>query len=210
MSNSENDRRRRLRKGVLFCLFATSYIPLFLLIVLKQTFKNWNFLFGRDSTCLGFLEHSFLSIILIAMSSFGLFGLWAFMKNIRLRASANYSKVLVSDVENRSGEAISYIGTYIIPFLFNNYNGWYEILSTLFLLYVIYRIYINSSLLLINPILNIRYALYQITYTRQGVTGEKSCMVITKNKLLEEGDTLEVYSLGQKLFIGVSDENEEH
>ncbi len=71
-----------------------------------------------------------------------------------------------------------------------------------FLLLVIYRIYINSSLLLINPLLNMRYALYDITFTEGEET--RSGMLITKDQQLDNGDEARIYNLGKKLFFGVN------
>ncbi len=51
----------------------------------------------------------------------GLFGILISLHNIKGRAASNARAVKITDASNRSGEAISYIGTYILPFVFEDY-----------------------------------------------------------------------------------------
>lgn len=196
--------KQGLRRGVLFSLFATSYTPLFVLIIFRQlsnnipsfdwTERGWQFI---TSVIMQFGLSAILAITIIG----GLFGILISLHNIKERATNNARTVKISDANNRSGEAISYIGTYILPFVFEDYNDWFGTIAMIFLLFVIYRIYINSSLLLINPLLNMRYALYDITFTED--TESRSGMLITKNQQLDNGDEVRIYNLGKKLFFGV-------
>lgn len=204
-------RQQRLHRGVQFSLFATSYTPLFVLIILRQLFQNGNKLTNASTTgeFVTIIAADFLlSLMLITLICMGMFGLVASLKNLNVRAKQNGVRVSITNVQNRSGEAISYIGTYIIPFLFQDYSGWYEVLSVLFLLYVIYRIYIHSSLLLINPLLNLRYSLFEIGFIEEQNGRQRTGMMITRNRFLQEGDSLLIYPLGQKLYLGVMNDEE--
>ncbi|MPN59092.1 hypothetical protein SDC9_206810 [bioreactor metagenome] len=67
---------------------------------------------------------------------------------------------------------------------------------------IIYRIYINSNLLLINPILSFRYSLFEIEYKTQNNTA-KSGLIIIKNKYLEEDTVIKIYEIGFKLHYAV-------
>jgi len=88
------------------------------------------------------------------------------------------------------------------PFVFEDYKDWFGTITMVFLIFIIYRIYVNSALLLINPLLNMRYALYDITF----VDGEetRSGMLITRDQQLDDGDEARIYGLGKKLFFGVN------
>ncbi len=108
-------------------------------------------------------------------------------------------EVTIKDVKNRNSESISYIGTYIIPFLFQSYSTFYELFAISFLLFVIYKIYINSSLLLINPLLNIKYSIYEIDFLDKEKIN-KSGMVITQRKNLEEENIIKIVKIGHKLY----------
>lgn len=184
-----------------FVLFVTSYLPLFLLIIFKQVVTNSEYLHfgGVNTTAITCLLAKFgISIIL---SIVGLLGYWGFKKTIQNieQISDNGYPVIVEEVNNKNSEAIGYMATYIIPFLFENFTGWFESVSILFLLIIIYRIYINSSLILVNPILNIYYSIYEIEY-KQGSKTRKG-MIITKDKSLQEDTQIKIYEIGHKLFF---------
>ncbi len=200
----EHSDNQGLRKGVLFSLFATSYTPLFILIILRQISQNllsfdWN-QHGSELVT-SFALHFGLSAILLLVIVSGLGGMMISLRNIRGRAASNARVVKIVDATNRSGEAISYIGTYILPFVFEDYNDLFGTFAVAFLLFVIYRIYINSSLLLINPLLNMSYALYDISFSDGD--GIRAGMLITRNQQLENGEEVKIYGLGKKLYFGV-------
>lgn len=188
-----------LRKGVRFTLFVTSYSPLFLLMIVKQISINYqtliNFTINYD-----FFKNFGLTIFLIVLLILGFVGLRFFITDTSKSTEDAGDAVIINDVKNKNSEAINYIGTYIIPFLFQNYSSFYELFSIAILLIVIYFIYINSTLILINPILNIRYNLYEIGYSQ----GINNCygMLITKIKYLEEGDKILLKRIGHKLYLG--------
>lgn len=68
------------------------------------------------------------------------------------------------------------------------------------LLTVTALIYINSSMILINPTISIRYTLYQINYLDIESEKKRSGMILTKSKYLEEDDLLDIEDVGPKLF----------
>lgn len=204
-------RRPMLRGPVPFALFATSYTPLFVLIVLRQLAAGSEFLHwgGASLQALGvFLAHFGVSAVLVCISVAGAIAVVIFMRNVAGDAVRNGIRIDVTEVRNRNSESVSYIGTYIIPFLFEDYSSFYSVAALVILLGVIYAIYVNSTLVLINPLLNLYYSLYEIEYrdgraATEGQPGrQKTAMVITRNRFLEEGDVMLVRSLGRKLFFG--------
>ncbi|OSZ82095.1 hypothetical protein CAP35_02150 [Chitinophagaceae bacterium IBVUCB1] len=187
-----------------FALFVSSYLPLFILIIVRQVSENINYLnwggFSLDSTSI-FLTKFGLSTILIAVSILGLVGFTKTLSNIE-EVAENGFPVTVKEVTNKNSEAIGYIATYIIPFLFQSFSGWYECFSVLFLLVVIYRIYINSSLLLINPLLSFKYAIYEIEYSAKDKS--KKGLIISRDKYLMEDCELKLYEIGHKLYFAIN------
>jgi len=205
MTPASSTGKQGLRKGVLFSLFATSYTPLFGFIMFRQLSQNIaSFDWSQQSWVFvgSFVMHFGLSIVLGVTIMLGISGIVLSLHNIKSRAADNARPVKIVDASNRSGEAISYIGTYILPFVFEDYRDWFETIAMVFLILVIYRIYINSSLLLINPLLNMWYALYDITFTEGNDT--RTGMLITKDQQLDNGDEARIYGLGKKLYFGVS------
>lgn len=186
-----------------FSLFVSSYLPLFILIIVRQISINNEYLhfagFSLENIGL-FLSKFGLSAILIVLSAIGLFGYWQTLGNIE-EVAKNGNPVTVTDVKNKNSESIGYIATYIIPFLFQNFDNWYDCLSVLFLLVIIYRIYINSSLLLINPLLSFKFGIYEIEYLQGNKT--KNGLIISKDKSLQDDCKLKLYEIGHKLYFAI-------
>lgn len=196
----------KLTRQAQFSLFISSYAPLFLIIVLRQISHNipylhwggWSFeAFLTLIRCFG------LSIVLAPLTVIGFWGLHKLMGRLQERVKSG-SDVTVVDVKNKSGEAISYIGTYIIPFIFNDFSSMIDSVSMVILLTLIYSIYSNTSMVLINPILNLKYPIYEANLKFSD--SEKTCLVIIQSCSLEEGDNIRVYKIGHKLYFGKTKE----
>lgn len=184
-----------------FALFVTSYLPLFILVIFRQIYENQNIIrqfdFSTKEILLIFQKFG-LSAFLILISLFGLFGCALIFKNLEKDAT-NGDNVTILNVNNKNSESIGYIATYIIPFLFQNFSDWYELFAFLLIMSIIYRIYINSNLILINPVLSFKYSIFEIEYKKQN--GEvKNGLIISKNKYLEEDTKIKIYEIGFKLF----------
>lgn len=196
------DNQKKLYGIAEFVLFITSYIPLFILLIFKQVSENFEYLNWGGSTTeslITFIEKFGFSSFLIIISIFSLFGCYLLFSNFNKNIN-NGDNVTLMDVKNRNSESIGYIATYIIPFIFQSFNTWYEIFAFLFLMLIIYRIYINSNLLLINPILSFIYSIYEVEYEEQN--GKKrNGLIIIKDKHVEEETIVTIYSIGHKLFF---------
>ncbi|MFN3783132.1 MAG: hypothetical protein ACK4R6_04405 [Spirosomataceae bacterium] len=191
-----------------FALFVTSYFPLFALIIIRQVSENSDFLYfsGLDWASIKLFFSKFgLSAILSNVSIIGLFGYWKTLGNIE-EVAENGRPVKIKDVKNKNSEAIGYIATYIIPFLFQNFGKWYDSFSIIVLLIIIYRIYINSSLLLINPILSFQFSIYEIVY-KDG-DKEKNGLVISRDKYLQDEADIKIYEIGHKLYFAINNSEE--
>lgn len=187
-----------------FALFVSSYSPLFILIIVRQISENWDFFnwagFSVENI-ITFGSKFGLSSLLTLVLIVGLCGYSLTIANLEEVASNGFP-VIVTDVKNKNSEAIGYIATYLIPFLFQSFNGWYECLSVLFLMAIIYRIYINSSLLLINPLLSIKFAIYEIEYRENNKT--RNGLVISRDKYLQDDANIKIYEIGHKLFFATN------
>ena len=185
-----------------FVLFVTSYTPLFLLIVFKQISENSEFLHWggwSKETIFVFFEKFGLSFLLIILSIFSLWGCKLLFSNFKKNID-NGVNVTLKDVRNRNSETIGYIATYIIPFIFQSFDSYYEIFAFLFLMIIIYRIYVNSNLLLINPILSFKYSIFEIEYEEQNGKNRNG-LIIIQNKYVKEDTMIKIYPIGYKLFF---------
>lgn len=186
-----------------FSLFVSSYTPLFTLIILKQIFENYQSLYwgGISLESLSIFASKFgLTVLLGLLSILGIIGLYITFGNIK-NSAKNGIPVKVTNVSNRNSEAIGYIATYILPFLFQSLNGWYELLSILFILFIVYKIYTNSSMLLINPLLNCFYSIYEIQYNENNKT--RTGLIIYENKYLYDDSQIKIYEIGYKLYFAI-------
>jgi len=204
MNNTAQDKYvNSLRKWAQFSLFVTSYAPLFALISLKQLHNNKEFLnwggFNIEAIFC-FLEKFGLSFLLLIIGSYGLYGAKMTFKNIQKRATNGFP-VTVSEVKNKNSESINYIATYIIPFAFQTFDSWFELISILAIILIIYRIFINSTLLLVNPLLSFKYGLYEIEFIENGKI--KSGMIITTDKFLVENENIRLYAIGHKMYYAI-------
>ncbi len=73
-------------------------------------------------------------------------------------------------------------------------------LAVLFVIY--YKLYSNSNLILINPILNIWYGLFSIEYDYINKPNEtKKAQIICKQKWIEESDKIYITKISHRLYF---------
>ncbi|MEI7502814.1 MAG: hypothetical protein WCJ61_05985 [Paludibacter sp.] len=192
-----------LNKSAQFALFMTSYAPLFLLLIIKQCDNNgayfhWGGLSIAAGIC--FVEKFGLSTLLFLVGCYGLLGAKCTLQNIHKNASNGFP-VRVTDVKNKNSESVNYIATYVIPFAFQAFDSWVELVSILGIIAIIYRIFIHSSLLLVNPLLSFHYGLFEIEFKEGNVI--RNGMVITKIKYLSENESIRLYTIGHKMYYAI-------
>lgn len=193
-------RTNYLRTVPKLILFLTSYSPLFVCIIVRQLYYNRSFLHfaGFNKTGILCLLQKFgLSIFLGFLLALVILGTIIFIKKLR-SISKNGNNVTVKSISNKNAESIGYIATYIIPFLFQSFDELGDIIPLLILLIVIYRIYVTSSLLLVNPVLNCRYSLFEMEYEEKGDI--KQGLMISPFRDIYESDNIKIFNIGYKLF----------
>ncbi|EPC9992451.1 hypothetical protein ACR30C_000484 [Enterobacter ludwigii] len=200
-------RGNKLHLGARISLFIVSYLPLFFIMCFVQLYTYKNYLNWAGITLesvMTFLEYFGAVTILILLSLFGLVGLKIFLKNIKRRCQTSGRTVKILDIENKNNESISYLFTYLIPFVFQDLSKLSNVIPIAILLMVTALIYINSSMILINPTISIKYTLYQISYLDIETNKKRTGMILTKSKYLEEDDLLDIEDVGPKLFYAES------
>lgn len=182
-----------------FALFATSYAPLFVLIIIKQLYDNWSFLHfgGINSEAIKcFFSKFFVSVALSGILIFGIIGCVLLFSNLKKKRGDN---VTITEVTNRNSESIGYVATYIIPLVFQSFSSLYEVFAIFFIFVIIYSIYLNSNMLLINPVLNLfHYSIFEIEYKYKGKN--KTGLIIINDSVMEEETIINICQIGFKLF----------
>ncbi len=192
----------KLNKIAVLVLFITSYIPLFGLLILRQIKQNIEYLnfgnFNQESILLAFRKFG-LSGFLLLLAILGFIGLKFLLKNLDTK-KANGELVKIIEVENKNSETISYISTYIVPFIFQDTNNLFDITSIFIVLVIIFFIYSKSNMIVVNPILSITHTLYQVDYNKKGKT--KKGLLITKEEDLESGKEVKINLITKNIYYG--------
>jgi drug/metabolite transporter (DMT)-like permease len=158
-------------------LFLSSYAPLFLIIAMR----GW-----RDS------KHLAIGIAVVAVLS--VIVLFIFLRSAQ-RLSAG--KISISSVISRDGDAMSYIVTYLLPFLAVKLNDPTDAISLGIVLFVIGLLYVNSNMIHTNPILNIvGYHIFEIEDS-----DEKTTALICNRSYVRNGSELSVISIGDYVLL---------
>lgn len=167
----------RLPVRLLLC--ASSYSPLLLLLGLR----SWS---ASPLASELFLITAVVSVIL----------LWVYL---RLESRRAKNPVSIKAVQQRDGDVMGYVITYLIPFVgINVRNAAGELdrsnlLSICLLFAVIVVIYVNANLIFINPVLAlVGYRIYEVEICK---TGEKKAL-LTRRQVVHTSEPLEVISLG--------------
>ena len=157
---------------------------------------------GFNSEAVLFLLEKFGFILfLLGLTFYGLFGTALTLKNIKAKAN-NAFPVTIKNIKLKNEEALSYLGTYVIPLLIQGEMGLFEYITFLVLFTLYYKLFSSSSLILINPILNLKYGLYEIDYLQGSEKDKtKNALVISSNKWVEEDTTIKILKLSHRLYF---------
>lgn len=163
-------------KSARVLLFLSSYFPLaaifFILFIGKQ---RW---------------------VAISTLSIGLLGLVGMAWYLRRVQRIGPIQVKIKDIQRRDAEAMSYIVSYLIPFLAVPFNGWEQGFALAIFFLVLGVLYVNSNMIHINPMLNLAgYHLYEITLEDGAVHS-----LLTRRRILR-GEKLSVIKAGEDILL---------
>lgn len=150
-----------------------------------------------------FLSHFGMSVLLLFLSITGIVGIIILLHNLKDNLN-NGIKAKVTKISNRNNEAIGYIATYIVPFLASDFSSWFYSAIFIVIMALIYTIYTNSNMILINPLLSMRYSLIEVDYIVLGDKDETShdALIITDITDFQENINYQLYQIGFKLYYG--------
>jgi len=165
--------KQGLRSYVKILLFLSSYIPLFVvLLLLHHTNKVFVIvMFVIIAVTLG-------TLLLLFKAS---------------EMEGDYPPDKITEPDNINEIGLEYIITYIFPFLFMNFSDPSVLLSLLIMFFVIGYIYINSDLIYMNPMLNLfGYNIYKCNTELRNITiiSKRDIEEIKKNKIIQLSDNV--------------------
>jgi hypothetical protein len=116
---------------------------------------------------------------------------------LRIAQKLAADKISVNSVVSRDGDAMSYIVTYLLPFLAVKLNDVTDAGSLGVVLLVIAVLYVNSNMIYTNPVLNIvGYHIFEI-HDADG----KPTALICKRAYIRTGSELNVISVGDYVLL---------
>lgn len=198
-----NNSHHLLKKGSLFAMFCLSYFPLFLLLSLKVFLENSQYAHYNGlnfKALIAFFVHFGFILLMVLLSCFAFAGTYLTFRKIRDKQSNAYP-VTVQTIKSRNDEALSYLATYVIPLMAQGEVGAFEYVTFLVLFIIYYRLYSTSSLIVINPILNMKYGLYEIDYKNASSNEHRNVLIISSKKWIDEGEDLLIIKLSHRLYF---------
>jgi hypothetical protein len=158
-------------------LFLSSYAPLFLIIAMR-----------------GWRESRYLALALAIVGVLSVVVLFAFLHTAH-KLSA--SKVRVASVISRDGDAMSYIVTYLLPFLAVKLNDPTDLISLGIVFAVIGLLYVNSNMIHTNPVLNIvGYHIFEIEDS-----DGKTTALVCKRSYIRTDSEIDAISIGDYVLL---------
>jgi hypothetical protein len=105
-------------------------------------------------------------------------------------------QIKITGIQRKDGEAMSYIVSYIVPFLALPSEDVEKSLAMLAFLVVLCLLYVNSNMIHINPMLNLwGYHLYEVT-----LEGDITRFLIARSRVTKNS-TMRVVSVGDDILL---------
>lgn len=157
-------------------LFLSSYFPLAMIFFVLFVQKN---------------RSSALAVLVV-----GVLGLVGMLVYLWTATTLSPFPVKVQHLQRRDSEAMSYVVSYLVPFLSIPFSGWQQgvALSIFFLMLSI--LYINSGMIHINPMLNLLgYKIYEIEDAEGGTHA------VVSRRRISRGETLSVIKIDEDILL---------
>lgn len=158
-------------------LFLSSYVPLTLIFFVLWIDTN-----------------PIIATIALIIGAVSLIALVYFIRKVDTIAGTS---VQVKKNQRRNDDAMSYIFSYIIPFLAIPSTDWRHAIALLIFFLMLGFLYVNSNMIHVNPTLNLlRYHVYEVTLG-DGTTRT----LVTKRKRLVSDERIKVTAAGDDILF---------
>ncbi|SDL24282.1 hypothetical protein [Natronincola ferrireducens] len=190
-------------------LFLTSYIPLYLIIIVQNSSSLWNrvteilvdkslsieeILSSKSSVILSvkglaYFVETYIIVFFICLSIVILIIMKKMIDGLE-EYKEDYFTVTVVDIKNKSHEyIISYFSVYIFPFITINLSTVSGVIQFAIMWGIIGYVYVKNNLIYINPTLNILYK-YNIYEAKMEYIDEESNVIFHANILSKKDESM--------------------
>ena len=181
---------RRLSNFSKIILFLSAYTPLGVIYLIVD----------YDGFKYPFFKHGSFSLTLLGIMIFVLLMLYWLITYFENKGGGLLMRL--TKVSNMNSEILSYIFSYLLPFL--DFPEERRLFITLFLLAIVGVLYTKSDMICINPVLSIfGYNIIKVEWTNDKFPASKEAMVISKLDYFEikERDILNAIQLHNELYL---------
>ena len=159
-------------------LFLSSYFPLALIFFVLYV-----------------VQHPLWAIAILILGLAGLVVLLLYFLRFAPRLGSFQEKI--TGMQRRDADVMSYVASYLIPFVAIPFGGWQQAVALLLFMGVLGIVYVNSNMIQVNPMLNLfGYHLYEITVERSQVPHS----FITHNRVAL-GSVIHIIDIGDGIFL---------
>ncbi|NJD52247.1 MAG: hypothetical protein FIB07_05200 [Candidatus Methanoperedens sp.] len=184
-------------------LFFSSYFLLFLILFLGEINNYLNLKSDESKNPIVVIIIIYILFILIS-----LFSIHSFRKNYEFGSKKSKITIYIKSVSSGSQEIISYLITMVIPLfgtdsfsLYISANNWVKLLTMLTTIVFILIFYINTNLVVINPMLVLSgYSINKINFQYEELGIEFEGVLLSDKKL-------NLTSIASKTIVDKIDEN---
>lgn len=147
-------------------LFLSSYLLLFLILLIREI-GNY-FSLGPESKVVPVV---ITICVYFVLCLFSIASVAVFKRSYEFSSQNERKSIVIKNVSSGNQEIVSYLLTIVVPFIGDfsssiSSNDWVNLMTTLLIIFFISIIYVNSNLVVVNPLLVIfGYSINKIYFT---------------------------------------------
>lgn len=171
-------------------LFVSSYIPLYLLLVIKDIVGRWE-KYGWESLKNFYKINSLNDVMILIFLFFSAISFFYLRHMLKTATKGAYIKIKEIKDET-STNFLNYISIYFLSCMGLSLGSYEDMAVLVIVMFIIGYIYTSSNLVYINPILHLLgYGIYSMEGTDKGTEKDVSALLVAKRSLrLKKGDQI--------------------
>jgi hypothetical protein len=159
-----------------FLLFLSSYIPLWVIFAVIT---------ARD--------HIYVACGFGTLALFSFFGTLYYLRRVQTFSGVN---IAIGIIRRQDSETMSYIASYVVPFAATSLDSFEQVVALAIFLAVLCVVYINTSMIHINPLLSILgYNLYEVE------DSEGDTKFLISRRRIRRGDMVVAIDIADGIFM---------
>lgn len=170
-----------MRKIIQILLFIISYIPLYVILFIQNINDDY---LSKEGLFIGVKQLCYNNRISLILLCFIFFSILLYITLYKIIIKSATIKITVKNkIEDNDGH-LSYLVTYILPFIGFNFDKWQSIIVSIVIFCILGSIYIKTNLILTNPTL----MLFNFQISKIETKDTKDIILIHKGIIRKESD----------------------